>query len=136
RCADLAGRRRRRGRARRGRDRARVARAQGRPRAAGGQPLAPDRPERGPPGADRAAAEVALPNRRGGSSVSLLVAQEHARELRARSDSELAEDLAQVILDRTRADEELRGDLGVGRALGGELRDPLLLLRELVACLV
>ena len=39
------------------------------------------------------------------------------RELRARLHAELAEHLAQVVLDRARADEQLRGDLPVGVSL-------------------
>ena len=54
------------------------------------------------------------------------------RELRARLHVELAERLAQVVLDRARADEELRGDLAVGVALRREARDLRLLRRELV----
>jgi hypothetical protein len=36
-------------------------------------------------------------------------------------ETELAEDLAEVVLDGARADEQLRGDLLIGRALCDEL---------------
>src|SRR5262249_35143376 len=57
-------------------------------------------------------------------------------EALARADPELCEHLAQVPLDRARADEELRADLGVGHAVAGQARDVLLLMGELVARVV
>src|SRR2546423_130992 len=48
---------------------------------------------------------------------------ERAVELVARTDVELAVDLAEVVFDRARADEEPRADLGVGMAVPGEPRD-------------
>ena len=53
------------------------------------------------------------------------------RELRARSHSQLAERLAQVVLDRARADEQLRGDLSVGMSLRDEAGDLRFLRRKL-----
>src|SRR5207253_5555472 len=44
-------------------------------------------------------------------------------ELVARGDFELLEDLAQVVLDRSGADEELCADLGVGETILGESGD-------------
>ena len=46
---------------------------------------------------------------------------------------ELAEDLAKVVVDRARADEEPSSDLGVRKAVGGESRDLGLLGCELAA---
>src|SRR3954452_24931223 len=54
-------------------------------------------------------------------------------ELFARVDPELREHPAQVPLDRARADEELRADLGIRAALGGEACDLRLLRGEPVA---
>ena len=51
------------------------------------------------------------------------VAGKDAVELVARADVELGEDLAQVVLDRARADEQPGADLGVGEAVAGEPRD-------------
>src|SRR5262249_54817935 len=42
-----------------------------------------------------------------------------ARELAARADAELGEDLSQMVCNSGRADEQLRGDLRVGGAPGG-----------------
>jgi hypothetical protein len=46
-----------------------------------------------------------------------------ARHFYARSDAELAECVAQVSLDRLRAEEELRGDLRIGLAVDDESCD-------------
>src|SRR5262249_55099446 len=53
-----------------------------------------------------------------------------AGQLVARGDLELLEHLAQVVLHRSRADEELRADVGVGETIPGELGDLRLLGRE------
>src|SRR6266550_5722692 len=60
------------------------------------------------------------------------VAGQDAVELAARADVELGEDLAQVVLDRARTDEQPGADLGVGESVAGEPRDLPLLSRELV----
>src|SRR5215216_3003198 len=57
-----------------------------------------------------------------------------ADELGARGDAELREDLAQVVVDRARAEEQPRRHLLVGGALGDEAHDLNLLRRELVDC--
>src|SRR4051794_17014894 len=49
--------------------------------------------------------------------------RQRAAEVGARADVELAEDLVEVVLDRTRADEQARADLGVREAVAGEPRD-------------
>ena len=54
-------------------------------------------------------------------------------QLPAGADAELGEDLAQVVLDGARADEQLRADLRVRLAVGGEPGDLRLLGREDVA---
>src|ERR1700730_2050422 len=54
-----------------------------------------------------------------------------ACKLRARIHSELPERLAQVVLDRARADEQQGGDLSVRVSLGHEARDLRLLWRQL-----
>src|SRR5919106_6725674 len=46
-----------------------------------------------------------------------------AAEFVPRADVEPPEDLVQVVLDGTRADEQASGDLGVGEAVSGEPRD-------------
>ena len=56
-------------------------------------------------------------------------------ELLARGDVELREHLAQVVLDRTRTDEEPRPDLGVREPVAGELRDLSFLPGQLCRCL-
>jgi hypothetical protein len=48
-------------------------------------------------------------------------------KLAARADAELGEDLAQVVGDGGAADEQLRGDLRVGGAVGGQAGDQLFL---------
>jgi len=48
-------------------------------------------------------------------------------ELAAGADAELGEDLAQVVLDRARADEQPGADLRVGQAVAGQPRDLSLL---------
>src|SRR4051794_21441664 len=53
-------------------------------------------------------------------------------QLCPRGDVELPEDVAQVVVDRPRAEEELRGDLPVRRALAHEPGDLELLRSELV----
>src|SRR5262245_11583428 len=58
--------------------------------------------------------------------------QDHV-ELAPRADAELGEDLAQVVLDRARADEEPAADLRVREALAGEPGDLGLLRGEVVA---
>src|SRR2546428_4498334 len=60
-------------------------------------------------------------------------AGQDAVELVARADVELGEDLAQVVLDRARTDEQPGADLRVGESVAGEPRDLPLLSRELVA---
>src|SRR5262249_9119933 len=50
-------------------------------------------------------------------------AGQDASKLDARGDAELGVDLAQVILDRFRADEQPRADLDVGQAFSGQLGD-------------
>ena len=55
-----------------------------------------------------------------------------ARQLDARGDPELAIDVAQVEVDRARAEEELARDVAVGAPLGDELGDLHLLRGELV----
>src|SRR5262245_14514403 len=51
-------------------------------------------------------------------------------ELMARADAELGEYLAQVVLDRVPADEQLCSDLGVGETVASKPGDPGLLSRE------
>jgi hypothetical protein len=55
-----------------------------------------------------------------------------SRELDARGDSGLAEDVAEVEVDRPRAEEQLRRDLAVGQPLGDETGDLDFLRGELV----
>ena len=50
-----------------------------------------------------------------------------ARELRARGDVELRVNLAQVVVDRARAEEQLRGNLWIGLAAGDQAGDLQLL---------
>jgi hypothetical protein len=52
-----------------------------------------------------------------------LVAGQDAVELAAGADAELGEDLAQVVLDRTGADEQPGADLRVRQAVPGQPRD-------------
>src|SRR5882724_996638 len=66
------------------------------------------------------------------SSRSARRLRQAAGELGARPHAELAERLAQVVLDRARADEELRGDLPVGASLRCKTRDLRLLRGQLV----
>src|SRR6185312_9357303 len=61
-----------------------------------------------------------------------LTGGEGAEQLVTREDVELAEDLAQVVLDRARADEEVDADLRVAVTVAGEPGDRLLLGGELV----
>src|SRR3954447_2818043 len=56
--------------------------------------------------------------------------RERAAELPTGVDVELAEDLAQVVFDGARADEQLGADLGVGVAVAGQPRDLDLLGRQ------
>ena len=49
--------------------------------------------------------------------------RQDAMELAAGADGELGEHLAQVVLDRARADEQPGADLGVGQAVAGQPRD-------------
>src|SRR5262249_47750396 len=58
-------------------------------------------------------------------------AEAHMPEFGAGRDPQLREDLAQVVVDRARAEEELCPDLAVGQAVGGEARDLQLLRSEL-----
>src|SRR6266566_10071140 len=51
------------------------------------------------------------------------VAGKHPLELGAGVDAELEEHLAQVVLDRARADEQLGADLGIRQSAVGEARD-------------
>src|SRR5580704_11441911 len=68
-----------------------------------------------------------------GSSGDPGVPGQRRPELPARGDTELGEHVAQVPLDRARADEQLRADLRVRQAVAGQPGDLLLLRRELVA---
>ena len=43
-----------------------------------------------------------------------MLAEVHVREVRTGGDLELGKDLAQVVVDRARAEEQLRGNLRVG----------------------
>src|SRR5438105_4147271 len=61
------------------------------------------------------------------------VTGQDAVELAARADVELHEDLAQVVLDRARADEQPGADLRIREPVAGEPRDLGLLGGELVA---
>src|SRR4051812_27340194 len=63
----------------------------------------------------------------------LVVAQQCSLELDAGTDVELAEDLVQVILDRTRADEQLSANLRVREPVTGEPRDLCFLGGQVVA---
>jgi hypothetical protein len=56
-----------------------------------------------------------------------------AAKLPAAADIELAEDLAQVVFDRARADEQLGADLRVGVPVAGQPRDLELLGRQGIA---
>src|SRR5215475_9510267 len=67
-----------------------------------------------------------------GSSGEPTVLGQRRPELPARGDTELREHVAQVPLDRARADEELRADLRIRQAVAGEPGDLLLLRRELL----
>src|SRR5215218_1298486 len=58
--------------------------------------------------------------------------RELRRQLRTRTEAELLEDVAQVRLDRVRAEEELRRDLLVRQPLRDQARDRELLRREVV----
>src|SRR5947208_12771905 len=60
------------------------------------------------------------------------VAGQDAVELVARADVELGEDLAQVVLDRARTDEQPGADLGVRESVAGEPGDLGLLGGQLV----
>src|SRR5947208_11443677 len=60
------------------------------------------------------------------------VAGQDAVELAARADVELGEDLAQVVLDRARTDEQPGADLGVRESVAGEPGDLGLLGGQLV----
>src|SRR5262245_15303040 len=60
-----------------------------------------------------------------------LRAQAQPRQVGARRDGELGEDLAQVVVDRARAEVELPADLAVGQTVGDEARYLELLRREL-----
>ena len=59
--------------------------------------------------------------------------RKHTLELAAGADAELGEDLAQVVLDGARADEQPRADLRVGEAVARQPGDLRLLRGELVA---
>src|SRR4051812_40069262 len=61
-------------------------------------------------------------------------AGEAADELGARGDAELEEDVAQVVVDGSRAEEELGGHLLVRRPLGYEAHDLPLLGRQPIRC--
>src|SRR5437660_12405312 len=58
---------------------------------------------------------------------------QHPVQLVARADIQLGEDLAEVVLDRSPADEQPRTDLGVGDTVASQPRDLRLLSGELVA---
>src|SRR5919201_4075468 len=57
----------------------------------------------------------------------------NAAQLVAGGDVELGEHLVQVVLDRSRADEELGADVGIGKAVAGEPGDLCLLRGECIA---
>src|SRR3954470_15376686 len=61
------------------------------------------------------------------------LARDHAVALGARAGAELREDLAEVVLDRPRADEEPSADLGIGEAFAPEPRDLQLLGGQILA---
>ena len=62
----------------------------------------------------------------------MVLRHSHAHQLGPRCDAELAEDLAQVVVDRAGAEVELCGDLAVGHAARHEAGDLQLLRGELV----
>src|SRR5215208_6146635 len=65
-------------------------------------------------------------------SYGFLLRHAHAHQLCSGAEADLAEDLAQVVVDRARAEVELCGNLAVGHAGGDEPRDLQLLRGELV----
>src|SRR5262249_15249774 len=67
-------------------------------------------------------------------SDGVLLWHAHAHQLGARGQAELAEDLAQVIVDRARAQVELFRDLPVGHPRRDQTGDLELLRRQLVKC--
>src|ERR1700758_4184605 len=68
-----------------------------------------------------------LGDRRGGG-----LRRQHGVELVSRADSQLGEDFVEVVLDRAPADEQPRGDLGVGDAVASQPRDVGLLSGEVL----
>src|SRR6185436_19752901 len=93
-----------------------------RPRAPAGHPCGPRRFFR--PSANSPVAVA--------GSDGFLLWHAQAHELGARGQAELAEHLAQVVVDRARAEVELCGDLAVGHAGGDESGDLQLLWGQLV----
>ena len=59
----------------------------------------------------------------------------HGSKLAARGEAELGEHLSQVVGDGSAADEQLRGDLGVGGAVAGEAGDHRFLRGKGIPCL-
>src|SRR4051794_19293583 len=95
----------------------------------------------GPPYAGPRGARSSQPGERAGVPASrrrrlLVAARQRVVQALARADAELGEHLAQVPLDRPRADEQLGADLRVGAPVPGQAGDLLLLGRKLVARVV
>src|SRR5215472_16082623 len=86
-----------------------------------------------PPWSRGASSSSVLPMLGSGSSGEPTVLGQRRSELPARGDTELHEHVAQVPLDRARADEQLGADLRVRQAIADELGDLPFLRRELVA---
>src|SRR6516164_1916608 len=74
-----------------------------------------------------------LTDRLGAGAGEPAVLGQRRSELPARGDAELGEHVAQVPLDRARADEQLGADLWVQQAVPGEPGDLRLLRREVLA---
>src|SRR4051794_25760760 len=74
--------------------------------------------------------------RRRADSGGVEVARRNAAELVAGGDVQLQEDLAQVVLNRAGADEQLCADLWVGETVSGQSSDVRLLGREHATCVV
>jgi len=64
-------------------------------------------------------------------SATRRLAESHVRQVGAGGDAQLGEDLAEVIVDRARAEDELCRDLAVGHAVCDETGDLELLRRQL-----
>src|SRR5689334_14282974 len=96
-------------------------------------PAAPSRADRIGSSQDRTAPRVVTARRRDlRRGARLTDVPQRCSQLLARPDVELGEHLAQVVFDRTRADEELGADLGVRASVDGQARDLRLLRRQLV----